>query len=142
MGYPTISNRARQYVRARSEAHMTCTVTIYASSGISFNETTGTVTSSYSEELYSGKARIYSIEGSGQLIVGDNVIATKTTYCSIPYDSAYIPVDSVVVISDMPIDLENETTVWRVLSTDGGGLMRAVRRMQITAFTNNANWEE
>ncbi len=140
--YPTVSNYARSYVRARAEVHMNCTVTIYAKSTNEFDVNTGLVTSGFAAEIYEGKARVYSIDGGGTLNLGEALISTKTTYCSIPWDTPYVAVDSVVVINDMPGDVENESTTWRVISVDGGGLMRATRRLQIVAWTSSADWEE
>lgn len=140
--HPTVSGYARRYVRSRAESHMNCTVTIYSNSTNTFDSITGRVTSAYADLLYSGKARVYSIDGGGTTNVGEQMIATKSTYCSIPWDSSYIAVDSVVVINDMPGDPGNESTVWRVMAVDGGGLMRATRRLQVIAWTSGADWED
>lgn len=142
MGYPTVSARARAYVRARAQAHMNCTVKIYAISDQIFDEDTGMVRSKFGEVLYTGNGRVYSIDGGGSINVGEAVIATKSTYCSIPWDSPYIPVDSVVVIGDLPGDTFNEDSTWRVLAVDGGGLMRATRRLQLSSWTSDAYWTE
>ena len=142
MGYPTISQRAKNFVRHRATAQMSSAVKIYSGvdASSSLNETTGLVTSSLGTLLYTVKARFSSVEGGGVMDIGENVIATKSTYCSIPWDSEYIPRDSIIIVKEFIDDPQNENACWRVLATDGGGLIRAVRRMQVVSFTPTPNW--
>jgi hypothetical protein len=142
MGYPTVSDRTRTFVRSHSEAHMNCVVSVYGVAEQIFDEQTGLVRSKLGDVLYSGKGRIYSIDGGGSLNIGEAVIATKSTYCSIPWDSPYIAVDSIVIINEMPGDTFNSDTTWRVLAVDGGGLMRATRRLQLVSLTTDGYWVE
>ena len=143
MGYPTVSDYARSYVRARAQAHMNCEVVIYSFAPDQvLDENTGLYTAQYGDELYDGVARIYSVDSGGAIAVGEETINTKTTFCSIPWDNQFIAIDTYVEVTSFPGDEQLEDTFWRVVGTDGGGLMRATRRMQITAWTDNRHWQK
>lgn len=127
----TISQRAKNYVRRAAEAQFDCTVKIYRNSAPTFNTTTGEY-EPVNIDVYSGAARIWSVDSGGTMVVGETAFPLRTTYCSIPWDSTPMPVnDDIVEITSSPDDSYLEGRSFLVSSVDGGGQARATRRMQI-----------
>jgi Family of unknown function (DUF6093) len=137
----TISPRAKAYVRRAAEAQFTCTVRIFATTVPTLNTTTGLYTSSEGAEVYSGPARIWSVDGGQVIAVGEGDYAYQSTFCSIPWDTVPVPdVDQQIeVLTSDDTDLVGRT--FRIMSVDGGGQARATRRMQITGMTENRSWQ-
>lgn len=138
--YPTISSRAKSYVRSRARAQMNSTVKIYERNEGTLNESTGLITSTFGVLMYSGMARIWTTSGAF-ISVGEAMIATDTVYCSIPFDVPAPKLDNLVEVIDCPDDNDISDRVWRIVGTDAGGLLRATRRLQITAWDSNRYWE-
>jgi len=138
----TVSAWAKSYVRNSAEAQFDCTVRIFISSTPTLNTTTGAYTSVEGATIYTGPARIWSVDGGVLMNLGEGDYATMTTYCSIPWDATPVPEnDNQIVVTDSPGDPNLVGKVFRVMSVDGGGQMRATRRMQVTALTENRSWQ-
>ncbi len=136
----TVSSRTKAIVRKQAEAQFSCTVRIWTPAPASFDAASGQYTSNEGAEKYRGAARIWSVQANGVLSVGEGDLAMQATYCSIPWNHTPIPDvdDWVEMLSSDDTDLPGRT--WRVIGVDGGGLMRATRRLQITGMTENRSW--
>jgi hypothetical protein len=119
---------------------MTSYVHIHQRSADTFSDTTGLVVTGFGTLLYAGVARIYQL-GGNTIDLGEGQIAMNTTYCSIPWDSQSPTIDNVLQINTCPEDDNLNGTTWRILNVDGGGLVRVVRRLQITEWDSNRYWE-
>lgn len=137
----TISPRAKTYVRRAAEAQFACTVRIFQTTVQALNTGTGLYTAVEGADVYAGPARIWSVDGAGVIATGEGDFAMQSTYCSIPWDHTPVPeVDQqVLVVSSDDTGLIGRT--FRIMSVDGGGQMRATRRMQITGLTENRSWQ-
>lgn len=138
----TISPRAKAYVRRAAEAQFQCSVRIFETTVPTLNASTGLYTSVEGADVYAGPARIWSVDGSGVVMVGEGDLALQSTYCSIPWDATPVPeVDNQVVITACADDPELVGRSFRIMSVDGGGQTRATRRMQVTGLTENRSWQ-
>ena len=138
----TVSTRSRAYVRSYAEAQFNCQVRIFKNTTPALNTTTGLYEATEGVDVYSGVARIWNVEGAGIITVGEADLATQSTFCSIPWDATPVPdVDQTVVVTACPGDSDLVGRSFRIMSVDGGGLMRATRRMQITGITENRSWQ-
>jgi hypothetical protein len=127
----SISARTKNYVRRAAEAQFDCAVRIYRNSAPTFNQTTGEY-EPVNSDVYTGPARIWSVDSGGTLVVGETAYPLRVTYCSIPWDSTPMPInDDIVEITSSPDDPYLVGRSFLVSSVDGGGQARATRRMQI-----------
>jgi hypothetical protein len=136
----TVSHRSKSYVRRAAEAQFDCQIRITRNTETAFNATTGAYTP-VSTTVYEGAARIWELDDAGQLSIGEATFPLRATYCSIPWDHQPVPHNDdtieVLVMDDDP-DLPGRT--FRVMAVDGGGHMRATRRMHITGIVENAHF--
>jgi hypothetical protein len=136
----TVSHRSKAYVRRAAEAQFDCVIQITRAGEPIFDDTTGTYTPT-ATLVYEGVARIWELDQAGTLSVGEATFPLRATYCSIPWDHEPVPhnddIIEVLVMNDDP-DLPGRT--FRVMSVDGGGHMRATRRMHITGIVENAHF--
>jgi hypothetical protein len=138
----TVSRWSKAYVRRAAEAQFTCTVRVFKNAPVTLNATTGLYTADEGVEVYNGPARIWSVDGGGVIAVGEGDYAMQSTYCSIPWDHTPIPEmdDQVEVLASDDTNLVGRT--FRIMNIDGGGQMRATRRMQLTGLTENRSWQQ
>jgi len=141
---PYASPYTRRLVQKRVEEQMLSTIRILRGELGGFDETTGigggltNVT-----VIYRGKARIWNVNGSGVINVGEGTIDTRQTYISYPIDAPVARRDDIVEILDAELsdnDLDNRT--FRVLDVDGGGYIGAARKMTCTSFYPSRYWGE
>lgn len=138
----TVSTWAKSYVRGAAEAQFNCTVRIFPNGTPTLNATTGAYSAAEGVETYNGPARIWSADGGVTMNLGEGDYATTTTYCSIPWDATPVPEnDNQIEVMACPGDPNLVGKVFRVMSVDGGGQMRATRRMQVTALAKNRSWQ-
>ena len=138
----TVSNYARRYVRARAEAQMTCHVRIYRHEDPVFDDETGLMTSSHGTKIYEGDARLWYAQGGNVVELGDADINMMNTYVSIPWDSDPVPHrDDIVMVDSCALDPDLVDRAFRVMNTDGGGLMNATRKMTVSTFAESHTWE-
>lgn len=136
----TVSDYARRYVRDRAQAHMNCTIILSRHRDGLLDPTSGLYTADTGKVIYRGIARIWDSTTGAIINVGEADLVTTVTYCSVPFDAAMPRVDDLVRVVTSPSDDTLETRGFRVMNVDGGGLMRATRRMQITALAENRSW--
>lgn len=136
----TASTLARKYVRNRVEAQMTSRVTIYRNAEPTFDPETGIYTSHKGDPVYTGKARIYGVDGSGVTQVGEATFVNRVTYITIPATTERVPrADDVVVITSS-IDSDLVGRAMRVISVDGGSVLFPARRLQVSGVFENGHW--
>lgn len=140
--YPTVSNYARAYVRARAEAHMNSSVRINRGGrGVSLDRTTGLATTNTGSLIYTGKARIWSLDKNGPVSIGDSDLVLQTTQISIPWQTSTIPDnDDVVTVTACPGDPDVVGRSFRIIGTDGAALSRATRRLTCVTLAENRSW--
>jgi len=137
----TVSDYARRYLKDRVQSHMTSKVTINRIQRGALNESTGLYTADSGTLIYSGEARIWTVNTGTVFDTGAGEMALASTYCSIPQDSVVPNKDDQVVVLYCPGDLDLDGRVFRVVYVDGGGLMTPTRRMQIIAQVENRNFD-
>lgn len=137
----TISPRAKAYVRRAAEAQFTCSVRIFTNTVPTLDANTGLYTADEGTDVYSGPARIWSVDGGGVIAVGEGDYAMQSTYCSIPWDHTPVPEADNTVVVTAAEDASLVGRSFRIMSVDGGGQARATRRMQITGLTENRSWQ-
>lgn len=133
------SSLARRYVRNRVEAQMTSRVTIYRNSNPSFDSSSGVYTAHKGTQVYTGKARIYGVDGAGVTQVGEGDFVNRQTYITIPGDAKVPHVDDVVVITHS-VDTDLVGRAWRVIAVDGGSILMHSRRLTVTGVMENRDW--
>lgn len=122
---------------------MTATVKILRGNLGALNQSTGQVGGLVNPTtIYSGKARIWNVEGAGVFETGDGPIDTRQTFVSIPYSARPVPKrdDLVEIIYDDPADSDLDTRYFRVLEVDGGALIAATRKLTCTSFYPSRYW--
>jgi hypothetical protein len=137
----TVSTWAKSYVRNVAEHQFTSSVRIHKVGTPVLDTVTGIYTSVEGADVYEGPARIWSVDGSGVLSLGEGDYAMQATYCSIPWDAEPVPDvdDQVEVIASDDTELIGQR--FRVMSVDGGGLTRATRRLSLAGLTENRSWQ-
>ena len=136
----TVSARSKAWVRRSAEAQFDCEIRITRNGEPVFNPTTGAY-NTVSTLVYEGTARIWELDDAGALITGEATFPLRATYCSIPWNHQPVPHNDdtieILVMDDDP-DLPGRT--FRIMAVDGGGHMRATRRMHITGIVENAHF--
>lgn len=136
----TVSARSKEYVRRAAEAQFDCSILIYRNTTSTFDENTG-LYEPVNEVIYEGAARIWELDDAGTLITGEATYPLRATYCSIPWDHQPVPHnDDTVEVVTMPDDPDLPGRTFRVMAVDGGGHMRATRRLHITGIVENAHY--
>ncbi len=138
----TVSPLARALVRRRVEAQMLATITILRGALGTLNPTTGLVGGLASAvTVYTGKARIRSVTGSGVIDVGGGEIDQRSTVISIPIAATAPRRDDLVVIGqDDAADAELDTRIFRVMEVDGGGYFGECTHLNCTGWYSNRLW--
>lgn len=141
MGYPTISNYARAYVRARAEAHMNCTVKITRGQRPAYlDRSTGLVTAATANVIYTGKARLWSLDKNSNVNIMETDLVTQNVYISVPWKVAPHN-DDIVVVTVCPGDADVVGRAFRVIGQDGAALTRATRRLTCVTLGENRSWD-
>lgn len=138
----TVSERTKQYARKRAQDHMSAMVIVYRPEDpqITFDELTGLSEVPQHEQVYEGKARVWSIDTSGTLILGEADVAQASTNVSIPYDGS-VDVrngDVVYVLAHDSIAYQGKS--YTVMAVSYGGFMDATIRMSCTGLTASNSW--
>lgn len=132
-------------VTKRIEQQMLATVTIYRGQLGALDTTTGRVGGlTNATTIYSGKARIWTMSGSGVVTLGEGTVDTRSTIVSIPLSARPLPArDDLVLIGDDNLsDADLDTRALRVLDVDGGGLIGAARKLTCTGYYPSRYWGE
>lgn len=139
---------ARAIARRRAEANMDATVSITRmDSPPQYDSTTLLVTGRTAQPVYTGKAFIHALSGSGDTLIGDAGIPLRTTTISIPAETptwtTKVPrVDDVVTVTACGYDPSLVGRVFQVVSTDGGNPIRGTRQLYCTSWGDSNNWEQ
>jgi hypothetical protein len=137
----TVSARSKAYVRRAAEAQFDCEIIIWRNGETTFNTVDGKYTPT-STLVYSGVARIWELDDAGSLVTGEATFPLRATYCSIPWNHQPVPHnDDTIEIVKMDDDPDLPGRTFRVMAVDGGGHMRATRRMHITGIVENAHFD-
>ena len=132
---------SRRYVARRAQEVMIDTVAIHRPSAGAFSTATGMTTAGETVKIYQGKARIYSVTGPQVINIGEADLSMRQTNISIPADASPVPRrDDIVVIFEAVSDEDLQDRAFRVIDVEGGGLVRAVRRMLCTGIEESASW--
>jgi Family of unknown function (DUF6093) len=135
------SSFSRRYVTRRALGAMVDTVTIHRPGDTVFDDQTGFNAATETTKIYQGKARIYSVAGPQVVEVGEADLTFRSTYISIPAEVFPAPHrDDIVIVLEARSDEELQGKAFRVLDVEGGGLVRAVRRMQCTSLEESSSW--
>lgn len=111
---------ARKQATAFAEGTMTTTVTVSRRSGLgALDYATGLVTDP-DTTIYTGKARIGRLQGTTQLILGDEQEYFASVQVSIPLTAPQVVIDDIVEITSGPDPYVIGRT-FRVTDTGGGG---------------------
>jgi hypothetical protein len=136
----TVSQRSKAYVRRAAEAQFDCTIKITRNGEPILDTTTGKY-HTVSTDVYSGAARIWEVGDAGFFADGEATFPLRSTYCSIPWDHEPVPHnDDTIEILTMPDDPDLPGRTFRVMTVEGGGYMRATRRLRITGIVENAHF--
>lgn len=138
----TVTERMRALVRERVEAQMEASIMVLRGDAGALDPTTGIVGGlANTRTIYSGKARIRTVSGSGVLSIGDGTIDTRSTVISIPITAPIAHRDDLVrVINGGPADANLSTRIFRVLEVEGGSLFGDARRMSCTGWYESSYW--
>jgi Family of unknown function (DUF6093) len=141
MVFRVATRYSRQYIARRALGAMVDRVSINRPGDVALNTSTGMNVAVAGEEVYQGLARIYSVTGPQVLDLGEADITLRMTYISIPSD--YLPApqkDDLITVLEARSDEALQGKVFRILDVDGGGLVRAVRRMQCVTWEESSSW--
>jgi hypothetical protein len=134
------SPRAVRFVTRKAESAMTEKIVIARPSTPSFNSTTGTLTAHSNSTIYSGKARVYPMQGPQVSVLGEETIVYRQTSVSIP-NSAPTPKvgDLIVIKASNTKGLINQQL--RVLDVALGGAISPVQNMTCQNVEPNPFWD-
>lgn len=139
-------NRVEEYVRRYARFNMRCTVRIVRPSAPVFDDTTGSLASDNTEEVYNGLARIYTVQGPVTYMLGDEPQHYSSTYVSIPVTDdlgAPLPsprVEDVIFVLTSPGDSDLEGRTFQIQDVESAGQWTAVRRLQVVGIQASKVW--
>lgn len=137
----SITPRAKAYARRAAEAQFDCAVVIRRKATPVFDDQSGTY-SPVSTLVYEGKARIYSVDEAGLTPLGEGMYAMRSTFASIPWDTDPVPHnDDTLEVVGSPGDADLVGRSFRIVGVDGGGQMRATRRLHLTGLVENVYFD-
>jgi hypothetical protein len=104
------------------------------------DEATGMITTTFDGSFtgYAGTGRFWLSNDGVVSSVGDGDYSTISTYISIPWDATPVPdLDEYIVVTSSYEDPTLEGKIYRIVGVDGGGFLRAARRLQVVAVSEN-----
>lgn len=125
-----ISPVAAAYIRKRATALMNDACIVYNPDDPVLDDTTGTVTTPYTEAKYEGPCRYWEVPAGQVMRVGEENIVLAQSYLSLPWD-APIPESSDTIEITQSEDPSLIGTTVTVVSTVRGGELRGSRRMLV-----------
>lgn len=138
----TVSERTKKYARQRAQDHMSAMVIVYRPEDpqIEFDELTGLSEVPQHEKVYEGVARVWSIDTSGTLILGEADVSQASTNVSIPYDGT-VEVrngDVVYVLAHDSVAYIGKS--YTAMGVNYGGFLDATIRITCTGLTASNSW--
>lgn len=138
---PRVAAYARQAVISYHNIELEVTRQLVSS----LDEVTGMITTTFDAEFtgYSGSGRFWLSNDGVVSVVAEGDYSAISTFISIPWDAEPVPaLDEYVTITSAYEDPTLEGKVYRVVSVDGGGFLRAARRLQVAAVSENGDTRE
>jgi hypothetical protein len=136
-----ISERTRNYARKTVLGFHNIELKIVRMNNLpTLNETTGLIQVSYDTSYhgFEGTGRFWLSNDGLVTNVAEGDYSTVSTYISIEWDAEPVPeLDDYVQITSAYDDPQLAGKMFRIVGVDGGGFMRAARRMRVTAVTEN-----
>jgi len=139
---------ARAVARRRAELNMNATIAITRMTSPVFIDQPSLLAKERTVQyIYTGKAYIHSLGGSGDTIIGDAGIPLRTTTISVPaeplsYYESMPRVDDVIVVKACDYDPSLVGRAFQVVVLGGGGPIRATRELVCTSWGDSNNWEQ
>ena len=140
-----LSPRVAAYARAAAQAFYNIEVSVGRQSRTALDEDTGLISTVFDTEFsgYSGPAKFWMSNDSQVVSVGDGDYSTVSTFISLPWDASPVPqLDEYVVITSSYEDPSLQDKVYRIVGVDGGGVVRAARRLQVASVSDNRDTRE
>lgn len=146
------STRTSAYIaRVYAERNMTAGVVIMRPDVPGFRPDTGHLDATSMGEVYSGKARVYTVSGPVTMGIGDEPTYYSSTYVSIPLaveDPFSRPVSEVaesprvddIVQVTAHLDPLMVDRFFRVVDVEAGSQFPACRRMQCVGIQDSKQW--
>ena len=138
---PRVAAYARQAVISYHNIELEVTRQLVSS----LDEVTGLITTTFDGEFtgYAGSGRFWLSNDGVVTNVGEGDYSTISTNISIPWDADPVPeLDEYVVITSSYEDSTLEGKIYRIMGVDGGGFLRAARRLQVVAVSENRDTRE
>lgn len=107
---------------------------------LSLNETTGIIEATFDTGYtgYEGTARFWLANDGVVGEAGEGDYSLVSTYISLAWDAEPVPeLDDYVIVTTAYDDPTLVDKVFRIKGIDGGGFMRAARRLTVAAVTSN-----
>lgn len=131
-----ISERTKNYARLTVVGWHNVEIQVVRQTVAALNESTGQIEVTHDTEYtgYEGTARFWLSNDGVVTEVGEGDYSTISTYLSLAWDAEPVPeLDDYVLITSAYEDPTLEGRVFRITGVDGGGFMRAARRLSVVA---------
>ena len=135
-----LSPRVAAYARQAVLSYHNIQIKIAHQLVSSLDDATGMITTSFDDTFcgYVGSGRFWLSNDGAVSSVGDGDYSTISTYISIPWDATPVPdLDEYVIVTSSYEDPTLEGKIYRIMGVDGGGFLRAARRLQVVAVSEN-----
>lgn len=137
-----LSPRVAAYARQAVLSYHNIEIEVVSQLVSVLDEETGMITTTFDEEFtgYSGSGRFWLSNDGVVSVVAEGDYSAISTFISIPWDADPVPaLDEYVTITSAYEDPTLEGKVYRVVAVDGGGFLRAARRLQVAAVSENGD---
>jgi len=135
-----LSPRVAAYARQAVLSYHNIEIEVASQLVSALDEATGMITTTFDGEFtgYAGTGRFWLSNDGVVSSVGDGDYSTISTYISIPWDATPVPdLDEYIVVTSSYEDPTLEGKIYRIVGVDGGGFLRAARRLQVVAVSEN-----
>lgn len=121
---------AAPIAQAYAEGNMTYAITLTRPGKPTFDRDTGQMTPVSADTIYTGKARVYEVQGGQTYQLGDEPQVFATTFVSIPVSAPRPQAEDIVTITASP-DPVLVNRRYRVTGVNTGGFIPDVHRMSV-----------
>lgn len=135
-----LSPRVAAYARQAVLSYHNIEIEVASQLVSALDEATGMITTTFDGSFtgYAGTGRFWLSNDGVVSSVGDGDYSTISTYISIPWDATPVPdLDEYIVVTSSYEDPTLEGKIYRIVGVDGGGFLRAARRLQVVAVSEN-----
>ena len=140
-----LSPRVAAYARQAVLSYHNIEIEVVSQLVSSLDDATGMITTTFDGGFtgYAGSGRFWLSNDGVVSSAGDGDYSTISTNISIPWDADPVPaLDEYVVITSAYEDSTLEGKIYRIMGVDGGGFLRAARRLQVVAVSENRDTRE